>query len=157
MIRVRSSFASQPQRRLFCTQAFSSAASAGPTRTAPIRKPATITVILCMALSSRLNAGWCPSRQIYRKLRWKPRGNSDMDRREKGEAVIRMLNQAQDQPTLEALREEFPFLAESTASYALGDVWSRPGLDYRTRQLAAAAAFSALALQPFGGIHGRSP
>jgi 4-carboxymuconolactone decarboxylase len=76
-----------------------------------------------------------------------------MDRREKGEATIRILNRGQDQPTLEALRKEFPFLVEATASYALGDVWSRPGLDYRTRQLAAVAAFAALGLQQFVRIH----
>lgn len=42
------------------------------------------------------------------------------------------------------MREEFPFLAEATEAYALGDVWSRPGLDNRTRQLAAVAAMAAL-------------
>ncbi len=42
------------------------------------------------------------------------------------------------------MRKEFPFLAEATEAYALGDVWSRPDLDDRTRQLAAVAAFAAL-------------
>jgi 4-carboxymuconolactone decarboxylase len=76
-----------------------------------------------------------------------------MDRREKGEAIIRTLNKGESQPTLEALRKEFPFLAESVASYAMADVWSRPGLDLRTRQLVAVAAFAALGQQQFVRIH----
>ncbi|MCL5425297.1 carboxymuconolactone decarboxylase family protein [Halomonas sp. NPDC076908] len=65
-------------------------------------------------------------------------------RSERGAEVIRSLNQGENQPNLEAMREEFPFLAEATEAYALGDVWSRPGLDNRTRQLAAVAAMAAL-------------
>lgn len=41
------------------------------------------------------------------------------------------------------MRSEFPFLAEALEAYALGDVWSRPQLDDRTRQLAAVSAFAA--------------
>lgn len=62
----------------------------------------------------------------------------------RGADVIRTLNNGQNQPTLEAMRQEFPFLAEATEAYALGDVWSRPGLDNRTRQLAAVSAMAAL-------------
>ncbi|MGO2243407.1 MAG: carboxymuconolactone decarboxylase family protein [Halomonas sp.] len=65
-------------------------------------------------------------------------------RSERGAEVIRSLNQGSDQPNLEAMREEFPFLAEATEAYALGDIWSRPGLDDRTRQLAAMAVLAAL-------------
>lgn len=42
------------------------------------------------------------------------------------------------------MRQEFPFLAEATEAYALGDVWGRHVLDDRTRQLAAVAAMAAL-------------
>nr|WP_245814237.1 carboxymuconolactone decarboxylase family protein [Cystobacter ferrugineus] len=42
------------------------------------------------------------------------------------------------------MRRDFPFLAEATAAYALGDVWGRQELDVRTRQLAAMAAFASL-------------
>jgi 4-carboxymuconolactone decarboxylase len=66
------------------------------------------------------------------------------ERRERGAAVIRSLNNGMTQPTLEGMRREFPFLAEATEAYALGDVWSRSGLDNRTRQLAAVAAFAAI-------------
>ena len=65
------------------------------------------------------------------------------ERLKRGDAVIRDLNRGQPQPALEGMRQEFPFLAEATEAYALGDVWTRPGLDRRTRQLAAVAAFAA--------------
>ncbi|MFN3985064.1 MAG: carboxymuconolactone decarboxylase family protein [Rhodocyclaceae bacterium] len=64
-------------------------------------------------------------------------------RSERGAEVVLKLNNGQPQPKLEAMREEFPFLAEATEAYALGDVWSRAGLDDRTRQLAAVAAMAA--------------
>jgi 4-carboxymuconolactone decarboxylase len=59
------------------------------------------------------------------------------DRLRRGDAVIRELNNNAPQPVLERMRREFPFLADATQGYALGEVWSRPGLDNRTRQLAA--------------------
>ncbi len=75
------------------------------------------------------------------------------ERAKRGGDVVRSLNNGQPQPTLERMREEFPFLAEATEAYALGDVWSRPGLDTRTRQLAAVAAFAAIGEPAFMKIH----
>ena len=75
------------------------------------------------------------------------------DRLKRGDAVIKELNRGQPQPALERMRQEFPFLAEATEAYALGDVWSRPGLDNRTRQLAAVAAFAATGQLPFMKVH----
>jgi 4-carboxymuconolactone decarboxylase len=75
------------------------------------------------------------------------------ERRQRGDAVVRSLNHGEAQPVLEEMRREFPFLADATEAYALGDVWSRPGLDDRTRQLAAVAAFAALGLTPFVKVH----
>jgi len=75
------------------------------------------------------------------------------ERRQRGDAVIRSLNHGQPQNTLEQMRKDFPFLAEATEAYALGDVWSRPGLDNRTRQLAAVAAFAAIGEPAFMRIH----
>lgn len=66
------------------------------------------------------------------------------ERQQRGADVIRSLNNGETQPNLERMREEFPFLAEATEGFALGDVWSRPGLDNRTRQIAAVTAFAAL-------------
>jgi 4-carboxymuconolactone decarboxylase len=75
------------------------------------------------------------------------------DRVSRGEAIVRTLNAGQPQPALEGLRREFPFLADAIAGYALGEVWARPVLDHRTRQIAAVAAFAALGLRPFLKVH----
>lgn len=74
-------------------------------------------------------------------------------RYERGLQVLRELNQGQPQPVFEAMRREFPFLADSTAAYALGDVWGRQVLDPKTRQLAAMAAFASLGLRGFFKTH----
>jgi 4-carboxymuconolactone decarboxylase len=74
-------------------------------------------------------------------------------RYERGLQVLRDLNNGQPQPVFEAMRKEFPFLADSTASYALGDVWGRQVLDPKSRQLAAMAAFAALGLRGFFKTH----
>ncbi|WP_131857948.1 carboxymuconolactone decarboxylase family protein [Bosea sp. BK604] len=78
---------------------------------------------------------------------------SGEERRRRGEDVMRTLNQGQPQPALEGLRRDFPDLADAITDYALGDVWGRPGLDHRTRQLAAVSAFAALGNQPFLRVH----
>ena len=75
------------------------------------------------------------------------------ERLSQGDAVVRSLNNGAPQPTLERMRREFPFLADATQAYALGDVWSRPGLDNRTRQLAAVAVFAAMGEPAFMKIH----
>jgi 4-carboxymuconolactone decarboxylase len=75
------------------------------------------------------------------------------ERQQRGDAVIRSLNNGVPQPTLERMREQFPFLAEATEAYALGDVWSRPGLDNRTRQLAAVAVFAAMGETALMKVH----
>ena len=75
------------------------------------------------------------------------------ERLKRGDAVIKSLNNGMPQPALERMREEFPFLADATEGYALGDVWSRQSLDNRTRQLAAVAAFAAMGETAFMKIH----
>ncbi|RWK60315.1 carboxymuconolactone decarboxylase family protein [Mesorhizobium sp.] len=75
------------------------------------------------------------------------------ERLQRGDAVVRSLNNGAPQPALERMRQEFPFLAGATQGYALGDVWSRPGLDNRTRQLAAVAVFAAMGETAFMRIH----
>ena len=75
------------------------------------------------------------------------------ERRAQGEEMVRVLNAGRDQPTLEGLRQEFPFLADTITGFALGEVWSRQVLDHRTRQIATVAAFAALGLRPFMKIH----
>lgn len=78
---------------------------------------------------------------------------AESQRFDRGMQVLRDLNNGQPQPVFEAMRQEFPFLAESTASYALGDVWGRQVLDPKTRQLASMAAFAALGLRGFFKTH----
>jgi len=75
------------------------------------------------------------------------------ERRQRGDTVVRNLNNGTSQQVLEHMRQEFPFLADATEAYALGDVWSRPNLDDRTRQLAAVAAFASLGLTDFMKVH----
>ena len=68
---------------------------------------------------------------------------SNAARLSRGEAVISKLSGGAGQPVLNAMKQDFPFLAEAITAYSLGDVWSRSGLDDRTRQLATVAAFAA--------------
>ncbi len=75
------------------------------------------------------------------------------ERQHRGDAVVRELNNGAPQPVLERMRREFPFLAEASQGYALGDVWSRTGLDKRTRQLATVAAFAAMGELAFMKVH----
>ncbi|MBU1314417.1 MAG: carboxymuconolactone decarboxylase family protein [Alphaproteobacteria bacterium] len=75
------------------------------------------------------------------------------ERRDRGAEVVFKLNNGVAQQNLEDMRQEFPFLAEATEAYALGDVWSRPGLDDRTRQLAAVAAFASIGLTDLMTVH----
>lgn len=75
------------------------------------------------------------------------------DRLKRGDEVVRSLNNGRPQSNLERLRQEFPFLADATEGYALGEVWSRPGLDNRTRQLAAVAVMAALGERDLMKVH----
>ena len=75
------------------------------------------------------------------------------ERLQRGDAVILKLNKGQRQSNLENMRKEFPFLADATQAYALGEVWSRKELDDRTRRLAAVAAFAAIGETVFMKVH----
>jgi 4-carboxymuconolactone decarboxylase len=77
----------------------------------------------------------------------------DQSRREQGNQVINKLSGGAGQPVLNALRQDFPFLADAIVDYSLGEVWSRQGLDDRTRQLATVAAFAAQGNLPQLKIH----
>lgn len=75
------------------------------------------------------------------------------DRRQKGLRVIDELSGGAGQPVVDEMRKEFPFLADATIEYALGDVWGRKVLDPKTRQLATVAAFAATGTLPQMKIH----
>lgn len=75
----------------------------------------------------------------------------DPERHARGEQVIQHLSGGAGQ--LEALRQDYPALADGIIDYALGDIWSRTVLDDRTRQLAAVAAFAAQGNLAYMKIH----
>lgn len=100
----------------------------------------TVTVLSCTLIALPLVA----TAQTQRE---------DQSRRERGNQVINKLSGGAGQPVLDALRQDFPFLADAITDYSLGDVWSRKGLDDRTRQLAAVAAFAAQGNLPQLKIH----
>jgi 4-carboxymuconolactone decarboxylase len=77
----------------------------------------------------------------------------NQSRRKSGNEVINKLTGGAGQPVLDALRRDFPFLADAIVDYSLGEVWSRQGLDDRTRQLATVAAFAATGNLPQLKIH----
>ncbi|MBE9054400.1 carboxymuconolactone decarboxylase family protein [Nostocales cyanobacterium LEGE 11386] len=82
-----------------------------------------------------------------------PQTQPEQSRREQGSRVINKLTGRAGQPVLNALRQNFPFLADAIVDYSLGEVWSRQGLDDRTRQLATVAAFAAAGNLPQLKIH----
>jgi 4-carboxymuconolactone decarboxylase len=82
-----------------------------------------------------------------------PQTQPEQNRRERGNQVINKLTGGAGQPVLDALRQDFPFLADAIVDYSLGEVWSRQGLDDRTRQLATVAAFAAAGNLPQLKIH----
>lgn len=75
------------------------------------------------------------------------------ERHARGEQVIRHLSGGAGQPVLEALRQDYPALADGLTGYALGDIWGRTVLDDRTCQLAAVAAFAAQGNLAYMKIH----
>lgn len=46
-------------------------------------------------------------------------------------------------PVLGALSRAFPFFIDGVIEYAMGDIWTRQGLDIATRQIVTIAAFAA--------------
>ena len=67
--------------------------------------------------------------------------------------MIDELSKGAEQPALDELRKDFPFLAYATLEYALGDVWGRKVLDRKTRQLVAVSAFAAEGALPQMKVH----
>ena len=74
-------------------------------------------------------------------------------RQEKGRQVIAEASKQAGQPALDKLEKDFPFLADSTLEYALGEVWARQVLDPKTRQLVAVSAMAAQGTLPQMKIH----
>ncbi len=66
------------------------------------------------------------------------------DRYERGWARLRELAGEHGERMIEGVKDVAPDLARYVVEFGYGDVYSRPGLDDRTRQLAAIAALTAL-------------
>src|SRR5713101_2048975 len=66
------------------------------------------------------------------------------DRYERGWARLHELAGAHGEKVIEGVRDVAPDLARYVVEFGYGDVYSRSGLDDRTRQLAAIAALTAL-------------
>src|SRR5262245_65349877 len=66
------------------------------------------------------------------------------DRYERGWERLRELAGDHGERVIEGVRDVAPDLARYVVEFGYGDVYSRPGLDDRTRQLAAIAALTAL-------------
>jgi 4-carboxymuconolactone decarboxylase len=66
------------------------------------------------------------------------------DRYERGWERLRELAGEQGERVVEGIRDVAPDLARYVVEFGYGDVYSRSGLDDRTRQLAAIAALTAM-------------
>ncbi|MEP3437990.1 MAG: carboxymuconolactone decarboxylase family protein [Hoeflea sp.] len=63
---------------------------------------------------------------------------------ERGRAIVAQLNPGLEAVLAERYDEMVPDFAETLVEYAYGRLYSRPGLDLKTRQIATVAALTAL-------------
>jgi 4-carboxymuconolactone decarboxylase len=66
------------------------------------------------------------------------------DRHARGMARLREIDEAQLGQIVASLREVAPDFADHVIAFAFGDIYARPGLDLKSRQLATVAALTAL-------------
>jgi 4-carboxymuconolactone decarboxylase len=71
-----------------------------------------------------------------------------MDRYEKGLEILKKLNDENSQKLMENLKDIAPDLGRYVVEFAYGDIYTRPGLDLKTRELANVAALTALGSAP---------
>jgi len=69
------------------------------------------------------------------------------ERKERGLSILQQLGWGSD--AMSDMKEAFPDLWEITVGHLFGDIWSRPGLSLRERELVTMTAIIALA-RPFG-------
>lgn len=68
----------------------------------------------------------------------------ESERYRRGWEVLQLLDAAQTEKVLANLREISPDFARYVVEFPFGDIYSRMGLDLKTRELAAVAALTAL-------------
>ena len=66
------------------------------------------------------------------------------DRYERGWTKLREIHNERGEKVIDNLKEISPDLARYTVEFPFGDIYSRPGLDLKTRQIATIAALTAL-------------
>src|SRR5713101_2098322 len=66
----------------------------------------------------------------------------ESERYRRGWEVLRALDPVQSEKVLANLREIAPDFAKYVVEFPFGDIYSRPGLDLKTRELAAVAALT---------------
>jgi len=66
------------------------------------------------------------------------------DRHARGMARLREVDETQVGQIIASLREIAPDFADHVIAFAFGDIYARPGLDLKSRQLATVAALTAL-------------
>ena len=80
--------------------------------------------------------------------------NKHNDRFESGLAKLREIDGEAGERVMEALQDVAPDLARYTIEFPFGDIYQRPGLDLRSREIATVAALTALGnAQPQLKVH----
>jgi 4-carboxymuconolactone decarboxylase len=67
-----------------------------------------------------------------------------MTRRRKGRALLHKIHHGYGEESVKAAGVRSPALAQIITDFAFGDIYSRPGLDLKTRQLITVAAVAVL-------------
>lgn len=72
--------------------------------------------------------------------------NSDLNiaRRQRGQAVLSRIDGHQGEAVIDSLADISPALGHHVAAFAFGDIYDRPGLDARSRQLVTLGMLTAL-------------
>ena len=80
--------------------------------------------------------------------------NNHNDRFERGLAKLREIDGEAGERVIEALKDIAPDLARYMIEFPFGDIYQRPGLDLRSREMATVAALTALGTaQPQLKVH----
>jgi 4-carboxymuconolactone decarboxylase len=70
--------------------------------------------------------------------------SEDGDRLERGRALLTKMHGTRGEAAMAGLADIAPDLADLVATHAFADLYARPGLDLKTRQLATVAALIAM-------------
>jgi 4-carboxymuconolactone decarboxylase len=76
------------------------------------------------------------------------RGKMSEDRYQKGMEMLKRMNPKSYEELKNTLKDIAPDLARFVAEFPYGDVYTRPGLDLKTRELVTIAAITALGTAP---------